>query len=287
MNRTMRRLTLAELRRLYVDEGRPLPKDVEEALRTDPRAGAQAVLAAVERRRRANRAEGQRLRRMLLHEGELWASGLRHVAGVDEAGMSPLAGPVAAAAVVLPPGCRLVGVDDSKKLTAEQRAELAATIRAEAVTWAVAYVEPEEIDRFNIYQAGLLVMRRAVEALAVEPQALLVDARRLPDLPIRQRSLVKGDQKSLSIAAASILAKTERDAKMAALDERYPGYGFARHKGYPVREHYEALERLGPCPIHRRSFTPVREALGLIPKQGELFDETSLSPRAASGPRGS
>lgn len=282
---TMRRPTLAELRRLYVDEGRPLPREAEEALRADPRAGAQAILAAVERRRHANRSEGQRLRKMLLHESELWASGVLHVAGVDEAGMSPLAGPVAAAAVVLPPGCKLAKVDDSKKLTAEQRQELAAGIRAEALAWAVAFVEPEEIDKLNIYYAGLVAMQRAVEALAIVPQALLVDARRLPDLPIRQHNLIKGDQKSLSIAAASILAKTERDARMAALDVAYPGYGFARHKGYPVREHYDALERLGPCPIHRRSFAPVRLALGLLPQQVDLFDDAApLNPPAGPTP---
>jgi ribonuclease HII len=130
---------------------------------------------------------------------------------------------------------------------------LAPIIRQKAVAWAVAFAEHHEIDRINIYWAGLLAMRRAVEALAVAPQYLLIDARKL-DLPIEQLRIVKGDQKCVTIAAASILAKTARDALMVDLDRRYPGYGFAKHKGYPVRAHYAALERLGPCPVHRRSF---------------------------------
>jgi ribonuclease HII len=129
----------------------------------------------------------------------------------------------------------------------------------------VGFVEPEEIDRINIYWAGLLAMRRAVEALGVTPEHLLIDARRLRDVPIEQQAIVKGDAKSLSIAAASILAKTARDARMRAFDDLYPGYGFAQHKGYPVRAHARALRKLGACPIHRRSFEMVREVLGLPP----------------------
>ena len=262
---------LAELRKRYVEEARPLPHEVEAALRADPRAGAKAILAAVEKRRRANRAEGQRLRHMLRHEHALHAEGFSLIAGVDEAGMSPLAGPVVAAAVILRRDTRIAGVDDSKKLDASTRERLAATIQAEAVCWAIGVAEPEEIDRLNIYHAGLLAMRRAVEGLSPCPEALLLDARRLKELPIRQEAIVKGDEKSLSIAAASILAKTARDAIMVAHDATWPGYGFAKHKGYPVREHYEALERLGACPIHRRSFAPVRKALGLEPLQQDLF----------------
>jgi len=126
-------------------------------------------------------------------------------------------------------------------------------------------VEPDEIDRINIYWAGVLAMRRAVEALGMIPDHLLIDARRLRDVAIEQTKIIKGDERSLSIAAASILAKTERDALMTAYDREYPGYGFARHKGYPVPEHVTALQRKGPCPIHRRSFGPVRSALGLPP----------------------
>lgn len=266
------RLTLAELKARYVDQARPLPRQVEALLRTDPRPGAKKLLEAIEKRRRKNRAEGQRLRKILRFETELWNQGVLRVAGVDEAGMSPLAGPVAAAAVILPPYFRLARVDDSKRLDAQTREALAAEIKRNAVAWAVGLVEPEEIDRINIYQAGLLAMRRAVEALDPAPESLLIDARKLAELPIPQQSIVRGDSLSLSIAAASILAKTSRDRIMCELDARYPGYGFARHKGYPVREHYEALERLGACPAHRRSFAPVRKALGLEPVQTDLFD---------------
>jgi ribonuclease HII len=263
--------TLLQLRARYVDKGRPLPREIESALRADPRPGARAILDAVERRRHSSRAEGQRLRWLCRHEQELWARGLSRIAGVDEAGMSPLAGPVVAAAAILPCGYRRVGIDDSKKLSAEQRGELGQHIRAEAIAWAVGIVEPEEIDRINIYRAGLLAMRRAVEALSVTPEYLLIDARSLKELPIDQRGIIHGDAESISIAAASILAKTTRDALMCELDQRYPGYGFAQHKGYPVREHVRAIGDLGVLPIHRRSFAPVRRALGLEPEQCQLL----------------
>ncbi len=264
-------LTLAQLRDRYVDRGRPLPKRVEAALRADPRAGARAIVEAVERRRHDSRAEAQRLRHLSRHEQELWQQGFVHIAGVDEAGMSPLAGPVVAAAAILPVGYRRAGVDDSKKLSAEQRAQLAAHIKREAVAYAIGVVEPDEIDRINIYRAGLLAMRRAVEGLGVTPDHLLIDARALRELPLPQRAIVHGDALCISIAAASILAKTRRDALMEDLDMRYPGWGFARHKGYPVREHLRTLQERGALPIHRRSFAPVRRALGLEPEQGELF----------------
>jgi ribonuclease HII len=258
-------LSLGDLRRRYVEKDRPLPEPIEAALRADGRAGAQAILDAVSRRRRANRAEGQRLRTMLRFETALWIQGTVYVAGVDEAGMSPLAGPVAAAAVIFSPGARLPGVDDSKKLDPNERDRLAPLIREAAVACSVAFAEVEEIDRLNIYWAGLLAMRRAVAGLHRTPDHVLVDGRRLRGLTIPQQPIVKGDAKSLSIAAASILAKTARDARMAELDGTYPGYGFAQHKGYPVHAHVKALRKLGACPVHRRSFAPVREALGLPP----------------------
>ncbi len=261
----MSRLILSELRKRYVVEGRPLEASVEAALRADPRAGAQAILQAVARRRRDRRSEGQRLRKLLRYESALWAQGLVHVAGIDEAGMSPLAGPVAAAAVIWAPGARLREVDDSKKLDAQARERLAVAIKRECAGWAVGFAEVEEIDRLNIYWAGLLAMQRAVLALGITPQHLLLDARKLKQLDIPQQAIIKGDQKSLSIAAASILAQTARDARMRELDATYPGYGFAQHKGYPVREHVQAIERLGCCPVHRRSFGPVRQALRLPP----------------------
>jgi len=259
------RLALSELRERYVERGRPLPETIEDELRNDPRPGARAILAAVARRRRDNRSEGQRLRMMLRFETSLWDAGVTLVAGVDEAGMSPLAGPVAAAAVILAPGTRIPEVDDSKRLDVETRERLAPIIRQRAVAWAVAFAEVDEIDRVNIYWAGLGAMRRAIGGLAPAAQHLLIDGRQLKDVPLPQERIVGGDGRSLSIAAASILAKTARDARMRELDAQFPGYGFAQHKGYPVAEHVRALGKLGACPVHRRSFAPVREILGLPP----------------------
>jgi ribonuclease HII len=281
-------LRLADLRRRYVDGSRSVPEGIEAELRTDERPGARALLQSIEHKRRARRSEGQRLRHLLRFEQELWQRGLKVVAGVDEVGMSPLAGPVAAGAVILKVGWRAPKINDSKQLTPAIRAALAGVIRSEAVACAVGFVEPEEIDRLNIYWAGLLAMRRAVEALAVVPEHLLIDARRLRDVDIEQSRIVKGDERSLSIAAASIVAKCERDARMAEYDREFPGYGFARHKGYPVREHQAALKRLGPCAIHRRSFAPVRRALGLEPLAASPDapeEPTEPARRTRRGPR--
>jgi ribonuclease HII len=258
-------ISLTQIKLRYVIEGRPLDGPTETALRADARAGAKAILSAIARRRFDNRSEGQRLRKLLRYETSLWAAGTVRVAGVDEAGMSPLAGPVAAAAVMFTPGSRILGIDDSKKLDAAARDRLAAEIKQAALSYAVGFAEVDEIDTINIYWAGMLAMRRAVEALPLSAQHLLIDARRLRDVGIPQQPIVKGDCKSQSIAAASILAKTARDARMQRLDRQYPGYGFAKHKGYPVREHLLALDRLGASPVHRRSFAPVRAILGLPP----------------------
>src|SRR6185436_328672 len=180
------------------------------------------------------------------------------VCGVDEAGRGPLAGPVYAAAVILDPARRINGLADSKVLTAERREVLAERIRERAVAWAVAYASVAEIDAINIFRASLLAMRRAVEALSVAPQEAWVDGTHCPDLACRARAIVDGDATHKVISAASILAKTARDAEMARLHERYPYYGFDRHKGYSTPEHLESLAKLGPCEIHRRSFEPVR-----------------------------
>jgi ribonuclease HII len=262
---------VAELRARFVSEARPLPPGCEAALEGDPRAGARSVLAAVRRRRRANRAEGQRLRQLLRHETRLWARGVVHVAGVDEAGMAPLAGPVVAGACILPRDYRPRGVDDSKLLSPEERERLAEDIRRNAVAWATGRAEVEEIDRLNIYWAGILALRRAVLALPVRPDHLLIDARRIRDLDIPQDGIVHGDALSLTIAAASILAKTARDALLAELDRRHPGYDLGRNKGYPTPDHLAALKARGASPVHRRSFAPVREALGLESAQVEMF----------------
>jgi ribonuclease HII len=264
-------LSISDLRQRYVEEGRPLPAGLEALLEADPRAGARAVLESVRRRRRSNRAEGQRLRNLLRYETRLWARGVTLVAGVDEAGMAPLAGPVVAAACILPRDYRPRGVDDSKQLDAAERERLAADIKENAVAWAVGQAEVGEIDRLNIYWAGILSLRRAVLGLSPRPEHLLIDARRIRDLDIPQDGIVHGDALSLTIAAASILAKTTRDALMARMDEAHPGYGFARHKGYPTPDHVAVLRERGACPIHRRSFQPVRDVLGLEAEQVEMF----------------
>jgi ribonuclease HII len=180
-------------------------------------------------------------------------------AGVDEAGRGPLAGPVFAAAVILDPAHRIRGLRDSKMLTPERREVLAIEIRAHAIAWAVASADVAEIDTLNILRATLLAMRRAVEALSVLPLEALVDGNQCPQLSCPVHAIVKGDRDVASISAASILAKTARDALLIELDARYPEYGFAHNKGYGTPEHLAALDRHGPCAIHRRSFAPVAQ----------------------------
>ena len=263
---------LTELRDYFLVERRTVPAGFLQQLEHDPRRGAQQLAARIRKRMLENRREGQRLRNLLCFERQLWKQGFRIVAGVDEAGMAPLAGPVVAAAVILPRDYRLPGLDDSKKIPDELvRESLALQIKRDAVSWSAARGEVEEIDRLNIYHAGLLAMRRAVEGLDTQPEYLLVDARTVPHCAIPQRGIVHGDAVSASIAAASIIAKTTRDACMIEMDRAYPGYGFASHKGYPTPEHLAALRTRGPLVIHRRTFGPVREALGLDPVQGKLF----------------
>ncbi|MEO8280294.1 MAG: ribonuclease HII [Ideonella sp.] len=187
------------------------------------------------------------------------------IAGVDEAGRGPLAGPVVAAAVILDPRQRIAGLRDSKELTALQRERLVDQIRAKALCCSVAEASVEEIDRLNILQASLLAMRRAVLALRLRPNLVLVDGNRLPVLELPAEPVINGDARIAAIAAASILAKVHRDALCQELNLRYPAYGFARHKGYATVVHLQALRSFGACPEHRRSFAPVAQVLGLIP----------------------
>lgn len=200
-------------------------------------------------------------------------------AGVDEAGRGPLAGPVYAAAVILDRRRRIRGLDDSKKLSEAAREALATAIREKALAWAIGIATVEEIDRINIFQASMLAMRRAVEALAVPPEEILVDGTHCPEVACAARAIVDGDAKIAAISAASILAKTARDAEMRALHARFPLYGFDRHKGYATAEHLAALKTHGACEVYRRSFAPVREVLGLPPlppawsKIGRLPDD--------------
>jgi ribonuclease HII len=191
--------------------------------------------------------------------------GAQRIAGIDEVGRGPLFGPVVAAAVILPEGCSLQGLTDSKKLSEKKRGELDIEIRAVAIAWAIAAVDAETIDRINIRRASLEAMRRAVEQIATGPDFLLpdyllIDGRDTIRWDCPQQAVIKGDATSFSIAAASVLAKVHRDRLLVKLDVEYPGYGLARHKGYCSPEHLEALGRLGPTPLHRKSFQPVAQA---------------------------
>src|SRR4030095_6483562 len=280
--------SIPELKHIFIDRGRRVPVGFVEALENDTRQGAHQLAKRIRERRRSNRSEGQRLHSLLRFEIELWNEGYKLVAGVDEAGMEPLAGPVVAGAVILPRHYKLRGLNDSKKiLDAETREEMAKIIKRDAVCWSFGFAEVEEIDRINIYHAGLLAMQRAFQGLTCVPDFVLVDARRIPHCPSPQRGIIHGDALSASIAAASIIAKTTRDAHMIELDRQYSGYGLAAHKGYPTPEHCRALKELGALPIHRRSCARVREVLGLDPIHPELFETqpvTSGDATAAHAP---
>ncbi|HJR14730.1 MAG TPA: ribonuclease HII [Rhodanobacteraceae bacterium] len=209
------------------------------------------------------------------HKLRRWPD-VSEVAGVDEAGCAPLAGPVVVAAVILDPASRINGLDDSKILPEATREKLYTRIVARAVAWSVVAVGVEEIDRINIFHARMAGMVRALESLACTPRFALIDGNHLPRaLPCPARALVDGDALAPSISAASIIAKVTRDRMMREMDARWPGYGFAQHKGYPTPGHREALRRLGPCPEHRRSFAPVRAMIGAehpMPVQAELLN---------------
>lgn len=198
--------------------------------------------------------EGQRYEIMSVYERAAREDGFTLIAGIDEAGRGPLAGPVVAAACILDPSVPILGVNDSKKLSPARREALFQEIIQYAVGYAIAQIEPDVIDRINILQATLSAMRLTVERLPVRPDLLLIDAVDLKGIPVPVRPIIKGDALSVSIAAASILAKVTRDRLMDQYDTVYPGYGFIRHKGYGTAEHYAALDRLGPTPIHRQSF---------------------------------
>jgi ribonuclease HII len=250
-----------------------LPDPELARLTHDRRAGVRA-LAKRELKRRCDVAgEAARLERMLEHERRLWGRGVALVAGIDEVGCGPLAGPVVAAAVILPVGCSIADINDSKQLDAATRERLVPEVQQRAVAFALGSCTVEEIDRLNIYRAALEAMRRAVTGLGVVPEHLLVDARRVPGVLMGQTAIIGGDALSQSIAAASIIAKVHRDALMRELALAHPGYGFDNHKGYATAEHLAALEKLGPCAAHRRSFAPVR--------QGDLFAPLKLAESEA------
>ncbi len=193
------------------------------------------------------------------YERQFWDNGLPYVAGVDEVGRGPLAGPVVAVAVILPPEFDSTGITDSKMLTAARRIEQFPRISEGALTWGVGVIEPDEIDRYNILGATFRAMQQAIKQMRMRPHAVLVDGKQqIPDIRMPQRAIVDGDRRSVSIGCASILAKEIRDRMMEDYDQTYPEYGFGQHKGYATADHLAALARFGPTPIHRKSFAPVR-----------------------------
>ena len=228
-----------------------------EELILDGRAGVQAAISKRKRKLQKQVDEDLRLEKMLAYEKELYAQGIDLIAGVDEVGRGPLAGPVVAAAVILPKACKIPGLNDSKKIPKSKHKEIYEAVLQNAIAIGIGVKDNHVIDQVNIYEATKLAMMEAIGQLEPQPQHLLIDAMRL-DLPIPQTSIIKGDANSLSIAAASIVAKVTRDQMMEEFDRKYPGYDFAQNAGYGTAKHLAGLDQLGVTPIHRRSFEPIK-----------------------------
>ena len=227
-----------------------------EELIADGRAGVQAAISKRKRELQKHVEEDLRLEKMLAYEKELYAQGIQLIAGVDEVGRGPLAGPVVAAAVILPENCKIPGLNDSKKIPKSKHQAIYQAVLDQALSVGIGVKDNQVIDQVNIYEATKLAMLEAIQELDQQPQHLLIDAMKL-GLPISQTSIIKGDANSLSIAAASIVAKVTRDQMMAAYDQEYPGYDFGQNAGYGTTKHLEGLEKYGVTPIHRRSFEPI------------------------------
>ena len=228
-----------------------------EELIYDARAGVQSAINKRKRELQKQVEEDLRLEKMLAYEKELYAQGIHLIAGVDEVGRGPLAGPVVAAAVILPENCKIPGLNDSKKIPKTKHQAIYQAVLDQALSIGIGVKDNRVIDQVNIYEATKLAMLEAIHELEPQPQHLLIDAMKL-DLPISQTSIIKGDANSLSIAAASIVAKVTRDQMMTAYDQEYPGYDFAQNAGYGTTRHLEGLEKQGVTPIHRRSFEPIK-----------------------------
>lgn len=225
-----------------------------DILRSDERKSVQSLALKLAKKLDAIRKEEERLELINTFENEGYANGYTYIGGIDEAGRGPLAGPVVAAVVVFKPGTKIEGINDSKKLSEAKRDELFNIIKEEALDYGIGIVNNEEIDEYNILNATYMAMKKALNCLKNTPDYLLIDAATIPGIDIAQKPIVKGDSKSISIAAASILAKVTRDNLMYQYDDIYPEYGFKGHKGYGTKEHYEAIEGNGITPIHRKSF---------------------------------
>lgn len=228
-----------------------------QTIRLDERKGVQQALRSLEKRIEKEQALKEKYQEMLLFENQGYANGHQFIAGIDEVGRGPLAGPVVAAAVILPKQYELLGLNDSKQLSEKKREELYEQIKENALSIGIGVIEETIIDQVNIYEASKLAMIQAVEQLAIQPTYLLIDAMTL-DLPIQQEKIIKGDARSVSIAAASVIAKVHRDRIMKKYEERYPGYGFGKNAGYGTQEHLNGLKEKGITPIHRKTFAPVK-----------------------------
>ncbi|KJR99635.1 MAG: hypothetical protein VR68_08865 [Peptococcaceae bacterium BRH_c4a] len=255
-------MTVAEIRQLYraLEQSGDQGSNLLQAMSRDSRVGVRQLYDTLQKRRLQVINEEKRLEDLLCYEKRLWASGVELVAGVDEAGRGPLAGPVVAAAVILPPRVRIYQLNDSKQLSPAKRKALAFQIKNSGA-WAIGVSTVKEILNLNIYHASMLAMRRALAGLKGDPGHVLADGFAIPALELPQTHIIGGDGKSASIAAASIIAKETRDELMELCHHLYPRYGFDRHKGYATAGHIEALRRYGPCPLHREGFAPVRREM--------------------------
>ncbi|GAB2491976.1 ribonuclease HII [Alkalibacterium psychrotolerans] len=247
--------TIKDIKSLLNSED-TLSKAVLDQLSQDERKGVQAALKSWHNRQKKRQLQEEKFQQMMQYENQARTAGYEYIAGIDEVGRGPLAGPVVTAAVILPEGIQLQGINDSKQLNEQEKDYWFDRIHNEALSVSTSVLSAEVIDKVNIYEATRLSMKEAVENLSVKPDVLLIDAMQI-DSSLPQKKIIKGDAKSISIAAASIIAKVTRDRLMTQYDEVYPGYGFAQNAGYGTKQHLEGLDKHGPSPIHRRSFKPV------------------------------
>lgn len=271
MRMNIKKMSLRELQELIGQKGPEVYAQVIESLGNDPRGGAQRLVRQCQAQLDEYKRERERIGRMFSYERQVWAMGYRLVAGLDEVGRGPLAGPVVAAAVILPGELIVPGLEDCRRLSGKRRQEVYEEIRAKALGVGIGMVHPDGIDEANVMMATYKAMVKAVADLAERPDYLLIDSLHLPGVAQPQAPIAGGDGQSCSIAAASIVAKVTRDDYMIEMDKQYPQYGFANHKGYGTLEHREALERHGPCPIHRKTYGSVREIMSL--SSGGAFPE--------------
>ncbi|RKD24184.1 ribonuclease HII [Ammoniphilus oxalaticus] len=250
-------MTIKEIKE-FIDN-QQLEQQTEQALATDSRVGVRRLLEQYQRRRRRERQLQEQWEQMRIHELELKQRGYAYIAGMDEVGRGPLAGPVVAAAVILPDNFYLIGLNDSKQLAPQVRENFYDVIVEQAIAYTVCFADAQTIDQMNIHQATQQTMRDCIAQLEPRPEICLVDGRPVSQLGVEQRPIVGGDSKSISISAASIIAKVTRDRWMIQAHETYPVYGFAQNMGYGTAEHLNALEKYGPCPLHRKTFGVVKE----------------------------